>query len=398
MYRVHNFNELIGNVTTLSIIKRSLTRHKFPETTLFSGVMGTGKSSSALLVGLALTCENPNEDGPCMKCKTCKENLKAIENNGRGKQLYKVNIGLLVKDKKNIQNLIKEIFVLEQGEGNTVYILEEMHAMSSEDQTALLEEVDRKAPGTYIIMCTTQPNKVIPELRSRAIKFNFARLKKGESLLLLETTCARLGISKLPNKIADIILRYSRGIPRDVINLVEFISNNNPTLEEVQEFLGQVSPDVLADLLEASKDSVYSMSKDLDSLLLRFTTDIIVEQLKEFLVSAIFAVEGKTDELPLPIRKTLANLCDTKTLYQIVNLVEKLSSNSSESDLKLTMIHVSMLLQKRKLASVYTENNKQTSVQIATAEENRRDLEAVEKSGSVSGIGKLDLTSFKNWG
>lgn len=397
MRKILEWNQLIGNTSTVNIIKNSLHKNRFPQIAIFSGTIGTGKSTSATLAGLQLTCENPNEGGPCMQCHHCKTNLAAIENSGKGINLFKVNVGMVSRNKGTVEQLIQEIFVLEPGQGNTVYILEEMHTMREDDQTALLEELDRMDANTYIIVCTSQMNKIISPLKSRAIKFNFSRLKTGEARLLFARTCNEFGINKVDKHVEALVLRYAKGVPRDIINLVEFIAGNNPTIEEIKEFLGQVNDEDLIVLLQAARDSIYDMSVELDGLLLKFTDDVVLEQLKLFVVNAILSMSGKPDELDTKINKQLRQDFDIKVMYKIGKILDNLTGHSSEADFKLAMINISLELQNRKAASIITDNNKQVSVQITEAESNAREVDNIKKSNTRTGIKRLDLAAFKEW-
>lgn len=201
--RVYNFNEVVGNVSTVSVIRQSLHNKTFPHIAIFSGMYGTGKSTCAEIVSMSLTCTNTIDDNPCMSCAQCNNNLKAIQNTGVSSRVSKVNVGRINK-KSDMETLLKDIFDLQISEQSVVYIIEEAHALDDSQQTALLEEIDRLSDDVYIIFCTTKPTRLLPELRSRAITFNFTRLSNSEASILFELYCTKRNVTVTSSEIKEI--------------------------------------------------------------------------------------------------------------------------------------------------------------------------------------------------
>ena len=126
-------------MASVAVIQQSLINGTFPHISLFSGISGTGKSTCAEIAGLYLTCDSPVDGEPCCTCLTCKNNIKALQTTGRSNRLVKFNAGTL-SSRSDIQELIREIFVLQSSTDNLVYVIEEVHTLTDVQQTALLEE------------------------------------------------------------------------------------------------------------------------------------------------------------------------------------------------------------------------------------------------------------------
>ena len=76
--RIYNFSKVVGNTTTVKLMKGALANNKFPRFSICAGLPGTGKSTCANIAALSLTCENPFNGEPCLQCESCKKNLEAI--------------------------------------------------------------------------------------------------------------------------------------------------------------------------------------------------------------------------------------------------------------------------------------------------------------------------------
>lgn len=227
--RIYTFDQLIGNQHCISILKTCITQGTLPHFTIFHGIGGTGKSTCAEITALAMTCQHTMNGSPCLECTSCKSNLDAIKSGTKSSTVAKINLGR-ENTKTDVDRMIKEIFTLQSSERNCVYILEEAHALSTALQTSLLEEIDRLDSKTYIILCTTKLNDLIPELRSRAVLFQFKRLTDKESRLLLDKYLQDNRIS-MEEEAKLAILNYTKGIPREIVTSTEFLSRNTKTLE-----------------------------------------------------------------------------------------------------------------------------------------------------------------------
>ena len=355
--RVYNFNEVIGNVSSVSVIKQSLKNNSFPHISVFSGMYGTGKSTCAEIVSLYLTCDNPINDNPCLSCPQCRASLNALQNTGSSNRVFKINVGRINK-KADMEELMKDIFDLKISDRNVVYIIEEAHALDDGQQTALLEEIDRLSSNVYIIFCTTKPTKILPELRSRAVTFNFTRLNDSEASVLFELQCDKKHITIRDNSIKEMILQYAKGVPRTIVNLIDFICSNDFETQTIADFLGIIDEDSFLLLFESMVASdMFSMITAIDNLLSKNTRDAIIEQMKSFILRVLFLEEGGIVEgFNVQELERVHLVFDNSDVVKIAKIIDSIKYNASESELKFKLLQVRQLLNGTTVAAIIADN------------------------------------------
>ena len=290
-----SFKNVIGNNRIKGLLTRQLENQTFTQFNIFEGTFGTGKSTTAKLVAMRLTCENPNGADPCCECESCKNNLKAFKTTGSSPNVKIVNFGTFL-NKEDVTNLIKDVFVLKSGSEPQVYIFEEVHVLKDLKgaQTAFLEEIDRMPSNVFIIMCTTKLYDVIPELVSRALRYRFSKLTYDESRILVGSIAG----DKLPVKTTNLIIRHSRGVPRNLINNTRFVLDNNITAEEYKDFVQDVDEEELCALLLTMQDtdlkSFANLSKKLAESL---EATVIQNRMNELMLNALFHLKGVDTDL-----------------------------------------------------------------------------------------------------
>lgn len=395
--RVYDFNNVVGNTSTTGLMKRSLVRKKFPKVAIMGGQAGTGKSTCADIAGMVLTCVEPIDGNPCLKCRNCLDNLQALKTTGRSRNVIKLNLGKL-NTKKDIQDMIKEIFVLEAPIGNNVYQLGEMHCVSAADQASLLEEIDKLDDNTYIIITTTKTTSIIPELRSRSISFNFSRLNKTECKLLFDRTCKKLGISKVPQQLENIIINYSRGIPRDMVNIIDFVNNTSPTIEEIKAFLNVIDSSLFTDLVSAMHNSLKETVMLMDYMFNTYSYDVVLEQFKKYFVDAMFFITaGIEGELTKEDCKTLGEILNSDSVYKVSKLLQDVNPHKyDEADVKMQFIKIRQALAKKKVGDIITENTKNASSQHVHASRLYNERKDMKEESKKVASAKLTTDSLKN--
>lgn len=378
--RIYNFSEVIGNTNTVSLIKQALKTNSLPQVSIFYGIPGTGKSTCAEIAGLSLTCDNPIDGSPCLRCRSCVENLKALQTTGESMNLVKKNLGKL-NSREDVLDMIKEIFILKTSIGNNVYILEEFHNLSSQHQTAFLEEIDRLDKNTHIIICTTKLYSVIKELRSRGTRFKFHYLEGGEQKLLFDRVCQKLGLTKVSTSVANMIMSYSRGVPRDMTNLIEFIHNCKPTETQIAEFLGHIDTSVFTQLFIAMTTSMQETVRSMDILLNQYTCDELTEHLKGYVLDVLFLLTtGNKCEFSKDEIQFLENNVSITQISRICELVEKVKSYEiTNNDFKFLVIRIRQVMAKKTMKSILTENSQNASVQQIRAKEANRELNDIKE-------------------
>lgn len=319
--QINKFSDVIGNSSTISLIKKGLERKTLPHFILLEGLYGTGKSSVAELIATALTCRNPILGEACGCCDVCLANAKALSRNGLGKSNYieKVNMAVIAKEGKMIEQVRSTFYVLHSDQ-IYIKIFEEFHALSESDQQLILEETARIPENVYVIITTTNLLKIIKEIRSRCLAFTFKRLTLGESAILIDKVNKKL---KLQKSDYDSIYRKTNGIPRNIIILVEFLSKTNASQEELYDLLGIIDKSVFLELF--SNMNYFSLyMEDVERIQSSYPEGIILNQLKEFLVQVTFALEGQIYTFLTKKEVSTLNSVTIKKLYDAIKLIEQI--------------------------------------------------------------------------
>lgn len=408
--RVYRFEDVIGNFSTISVLKSCVANGSFPNFTIMSGDSGTGKSTCAEIVSLALNCENPVDSSPCLKCDSCRINLASLQGKGNSTRVKKINMADS-SIKKDMNNLITQIFKLDVSSGKSVFILEEVHSLDQASQTALLEEIDKLSENVYVILCTTRPNRLLEELRNRSIMFRFSKLRSTESSILLEKILNQKHIM-LPSNIKDEILRHAKGVPRVIVNITDLVISNNCTYEAITDLLGVIQPKMF-NMLFSSANDFSSYLNSLNELTMDYSLDQVVYNLKKYVMDLHFLSAGvstfysnttqKDKELALSIGKS--------NLYKIQNLIYS-SDIKEDCDFVFMMLKVRSLIltpSKSGSASGSTSGSAVTTSMLMqdssiykspqeVAVDSLKKSERIESNSKGNGLTKLTLNKLKELG
>lgn len=388
-----SFKNVIGNNRIKGLLTRQLENQTFTQFNIFEGTFGTGKSTTAKLVAMRLTCENPNGADPCCECESCKNNLKAFKTTGSSPNVKIVNFGTFL-NKEDVTNLIKDVFVLKSGSEPQVYIFEEVHVLKDLKgaQTAFLEEIDRMPSNVFIIMCTTKLYDVIPELVSRALRYRFSKLTYDESRILVGSIAG----DKLPVKTINLIIRHSRGVPRNLINNTRFVLDNNITAEEYKDFVQDVDEEELCALLLTMQDtdlkSFANLSKKLAESL---EATVIQNRMNELMLNALFHLKGVDTDLSDYSQSVVKEVLTEATIDKCLKALEKLSNRSTTSEVELALYKMRMAVQNKQTKDVYADSVYQASRAKETAKFLRMELEDTKVSDSDgNGLQPLNLAKL----
>lgn len=392
--RIYTFDQLIGNQHCISILKTCITQGTLPHFTIFHGIGGTGKSTCAEITALAMTCQHTMNGSPCLECTSCKSNLDAIKSGTKSSTVAKINLGR-ENTKTDVDRMIKEIFTLQSSERNCVYILEEAHALSTALQTSLLEEIDRLDSKTYIILCTTKLNDLIPELRSRAVLFQFKRLTDKESRLLLDKYLQDNRIS-MEEEAKLAILNYTKGIPREIVTSTEFLSRNTKTLEELLDHIQQINDSVYFELFQVlATGTIYDLNCYLKEEVDKYDIRNFINGLKEFYINMFFQIEGNVDTLAQTSNvmefTSVSEILKKVDRFSLGNLINKLPSNAKRVDLSFFLINLYQYFHNKKTSDIVREKKQSVITQKSIAA-----VSANEVEKSSEGLSSLHAFSTGN--
>lgn len=232
-YRPQTFDEVVGQKAIVQTLKNALKDNKIAHAYLFCGPRGTGKTSMARLFAKALNCQQGLGE-QCNKCEDCLEITQ-----GRHPDVYEIdaasNSGV-----DNIRRLIEEVSYAPILGRYKVYIIDEVHSMSTSAFNALLKTLEEPPKNVIFILATTEPNKVLPTIMSRVQRFDFSKVSFSELVGLMERILDKENVS-YEKEALEVIARISDGGVRDALsNLEQAISysKDNISLNDVYDLFG----------------------------------------------------------------------------------------------------------------------------------------------------------------
>lgn len=259
-YRPDKFENIIGQDYSIQMLKNSIIHNKISHAYLFTGPRGTGKTSTAKVFAKTINCLNPINGEACGKCAACLAfstspdiiEIDAASNNG-------------VDDIRELINNVK----IAPSEGKyKIYIIDEVHMMTTSAFNALLLTLEEPPAHAVFIMATTNVENVPITILSRCQRFNFQKISLENLKKQISKICDLEKI-KITEEAIEEIAYLSEGGLRDALSLLDQLSSNEEeiTAEKILENYGSISSKFVKDLLkELSEGNVSSVIEKIQEL------------------------------------------------------------------------------------------------------------------------------------
>ncbi len=243
-WRPKNFDEVIGQPHITETLKNEIKTGRLSHAYIFTGTRGTGKTSTAKILSRAVNCLNPVGGNPCNECDVCKGILNetildvvemdAASNNGV----------------ENIRDIIDQVRYATASSKYKVYIIDEVHMLSSGAFNALLKTLEEPPEHIIFILATTEIHKVLPTILSRCQRFDFKNITVSDIAGAVSRIMQQEEIN-IDNDAVEYVAQLGNGSMRDALSILEqclAYKNNNLTYEDVTAILGTLDDTILYDM------------------------------------------------------------------------------------------------------------------------------------------------------
>ena len=249
-YRPQSFAEMSGQTHIKQTLQNALLYNKTTHAYLFSGPRGTGKTSAAKIFAKALNCENGPAKEPCNTCETCKSitegsNTDVIEFDAASNSRV-----------EEMRDIIEKVRFAPSNAKYKVYIIDEVHMLSTSAFNALLKTLEEPPAHAVFILATTEPHKIPLTIISRCQRFDFKRITSTDIVSRMEEVLTDANIEYDEN-VLKIIAQAAAGGMRDALSMLDQVvsfSAEKMTIEDALLVTGSIGQDVFFQLAGALID------------------------------------------------------------------------------------------------------------------------------------------------
>lgn len=280
-YRPKNFDELIGQEAVSKSLTHALDENRVSHAYLFSGLRGSGKTSSARIFAKALVCEKGPTSRPCEVCAQC-----VMANESRHMDIIEMDAASHRKI-DDIRELIEQTKYAPTAARYKIFIIDEVHMLTKEAFNALLKTLEEPPSYVKFILATTDPLKLPTTVLSRTQHFRFKQISRYEIVKHLEFILSKEGVS-YEREALEILARSGGGSLRDTLTLLDqaiIYGTGNITKSSVAAMLGLLDPSRIEQIIEhvanADKNAIRVLVTELETYEPEMIIDEILANLKQ---------------------------------------------------------------------------------------------------------------------
>ncbi len=343
-FRPVKFNEMVGQDHIVKTLKNELINDRVGHAYLFNGGRGTGKTSAAKILARAVNCLNPKNGEPCNECAICKAAL-----NGSLTDIVEMDAASnnSVEDVRAIRD---EVNFLPTVAKYRVYIIDEVHMLSTGAFNALLKTLEEPPAHVKFILATTEPQKLPATILSRCQRFDFKKISNDNIEKRLNFVCdqSKIDITPEAKKLISIL---AEGAMRDALSILErcMLEEEKITEELVKELVGIPKTEsvnkITKGILEKNTDialqtinEVIAEGKDISNFLweiIKYVKDILIYKTNTQL--EIYSDKEKNE---------IKQLADNTTKERLISIIYELSNLQNDmkwSSQKMIMFQVEII-------------------------------------------------------
>src|SRR5258705_8025998 len=291
-YRPQTFDTVIGQSHITTTLKNAIKNQQLAHAFLFCGPRGVGKTTCARILAKTINCENQTKDGEaCNSCQSC-----ISFNDGASMNYFELD-GASNNSVDNIRDLVDQIRFVPQSGKYKVYVIDEVHMLSSSAFNAFLKTLEEPPPYAIFILATTEKHKIIPTILSRCQIFDFKRITTNDTVEHLEEICRKEDI-KTDKASLQVIAQKSEGCLRDALSILDKIvsfTNGELNYANILEHLNILDADCYFKLLDCMQQQDLSGAMLLYDDINRkgFEGDLVVNGFAEFIRNLLVCKDEK---------------------------------------------------------------------------------------------------------
>ncbi|TVQ44568.1 MAG: DNA polymerase III subunit gamma/tau [Saprospirales bacterium] len=295
-FRPQRFDEVVGQDHVTETLKRGLQSDRVAHALLFCGPRGVGKTTIARILAKALNCENPSEDRePCNKCVSC-------ESFNSGASFNIIELDAASNNKvEHIRQLVEQVGYPPQRGRYKVFIIDEVHMLSSAAFNAFLKTLEEPPPYAIFILATTEKHKILPTILSRCQIYDFKRIPIPDMIAQMSFIAEQENIS-FEKEALNLIAQKADGALRDALSLFDKINSvtaGDMTYQRVIKSLNVLDRNHFFDMVDwfmsgNTKDLLLSVDRILGD---GFEGETILEGLQEHLREVLVCKNEATRKL-----------------------------------------------------------------------------------------------------
>jgi DNA polymerase-3 subunit gamma/tau len=310
-YRPSTFDELIGQETIAQTLSLALDTNRLSHAYLFSGLRGSGKTSTARIFAKALICEEGMSHQPCGKCSNC---IMAKE--GRHMDIIEMD-GASSRKIDDIRDLIEQTKYKPASARYKIFIIDEVHMLTKEAFNALLKTLEEPPPYVKFILATTDPLKLPATILSRTQHFRFKSIATNK---IVDHLAHILNLENIgyEHDALEILARSGSGSLRDTLTLLDqaiIYSKNHVDVQTVTDMLGLVDPKFISELFDAVFAKDYARLVEYTKVLEDYESEMVVDELIAFLKEKMYNQDALFSTLVLD--RFFRILSESKYLFSI---------------------------------------------------------------------------------
>ena len=295
-YRPQNFSTVVGQSHITTTLKNAIRNSQLAHAFLFCGPRGVGKTTCARILAKTINCENISKDGEaCNKCHSC-----VSFDQGTSLNIHELDAASN-NSVDDIRSLVDQVRFAPQAGKYKVYIIDEVHMLSSSAFNAFLKTLEEPPPYAIFILATTEKHKILPTILSRCQIFDFKRITANDTVEHLQEIIDKEEI-KADKAALHLIAQKSEGCMRDALSILDKIvsfTNGEVTYANTLEHLNILDADYYFKLLDCMQQqdlaAAMLLFDDINSK--GFEGDLVIEGFAEFLRNLLVSKDERVTGL-----------------------------------------------------------------------------------------------------